>query len=246
MFNFGLIGDNLPNSFSKSHFSALFRELRLENYHYDNYPIEDINNLSSLLEKIENPIGFNITKPYKKKIIPLLDSIDEESRMIGAVNTIRIHKGKLYGYNTDAFGFEQSLIPILTPVWKAAMVFGNGGAAAAITYVLRKLQIPFIQLSRDASKGMKYDELRSVHFESHSLLVNCTPLGMRPDLNSSPPIPYEFINENHLAYDLVYDPEETLFLKRCREKGASIKNGLEMLYLQAARSWEIWNADSVI
>lgn len=190
--------------------------------------------------------GLNVTIPYKLDVIPLMDEIEEAAAQIGAVNCISIRRNGaqlfLKGYNTDAYGFEASLTPLLRPDHAKALVFGDGGAARAVKYVLTKLGMPFLVVTRRPSEdSILYEAVTGDLLQEYTVLINTTPLGMSPDLDSCPDIPYGALSGKHLAYDLVYNPEETLFLQRARQQGAAVKNGLEMLYLQAERSWHIWN-----
>ena len=247
MRKFGLIGYPLSHSFSKKFFSQKFETEHIENTAYELYPIENISLLQRLL--LENPTleGLNVTIPYKLEVLPFLNEVDEAARVIGAVNCIKITTSDgntfLKGYNTDAYGFEESLKPLLEHGHNKALVLGDGGAAKAVKYVLDKLNIPFIIVTRRATDtSILYEDLNEDILSEYKIIVNTTPLGMSPDVISSPAIPYEFLTANHLVYDLVYNPEETTFLNKARVKGAKIKNGLEMLYLQAERSWYLWNS----
>ena len=176
-------------------------------------------------------------------MIPFLDALDEEAKSIGAVNTIKFENGKKIGYNSDCYGFERSIKPFLQTHHKEALILGTGGASKAVEYVLKKLGIQFQYVSRAKSeRAISYNDLNEEIIQKSTIIINTSPVGMYPNVTAAPPIPYEFIGEKHLLYDLVYNPEETLFLKNGKTKGAQVKNGLEMLYLQAERSWEIWNS----
>ncbi len=240
MKKYGLIGYPLKNSFSANYFNHKFTQLGIE-ASYTNFPIADINELPELLKSQPNLEGFNVTIPHKQSIIPFLDELSEEAKQIGAVNTVRVVNGKLIGYNTDTYGFEQSILPLLKPWHQHALVLGNGGAAQAIVFVLKKLGFNYHLVSRDPEKGITYDELDKPFIRAHQVIINCTPLGMYPNANESPTIPYEYITALHLAYDLIYLPEETLFLSNCKAQGAITKNGLQMLHLQAEKAWKIWS-----
>lgn len=210
----------------------------------------DISEIVSLIAAHPTLEGLNVTIPHKVAVIPFLDEMDEAAREIGAVNCISISRANgqpfLKGYNTDAYGFENSLKPMLQPQHERALIFGDGGAAKAVKFVLKKLGIPYMVVSRRNSPGMPgYEALDEEILSTHHILINTTPLGMSPDVDSYPPIPYSFIGKQHIAYDLVYNPELTAFLARAQQQDAAVKNGLEMLYLQAERSWEIWNNDNV-
>lgn len=243
---YGLIGKNLSYSFSKKYFTEKFKNLGLNNYSYENFDLQTIEEFPSMLESVIDQIqGFNVTIPYKQEIIEYLDEIDEEANSIGAVNTIKISKeGKLKGYNTDIYGFEHSLKPLLRSHVKNALILGTGGASKAIAFVLEKNNIQFNFVSRIPTKPrtISYDDLTGTIITEHHLIINCTPIGTFPKIESSPEIPYEFMGNKHLLYDLVYNPEVSTFLNKGKARGTNIKNGEEMLRLQADRSWEIWNS----
>lgn len=243
----GLIGYPLEHSFSKKYFTRKFKEEGLKDWKYELYPLVEIKKLPELLENIPELIGLNVTIPHKVAVIPLLDELDEEALKVGSVNTIKILNnsttGRKYlkGYNTDISGFEKSLVPLLKEHHKNALILGTGGAAKSVKYVLQKLGIEYDLVSRSDVFDYRYEDLNKRVMEEHSLIINTTPLGMHPETDKCPPIPFKYITKKHLLYDLIYNPEETLFLKRGKQQGAAIKNGLEMLYLQAEKSWEIWN-----
>ena len=247
MKTFGLIGYPLSHSFSKKFFTEKFQNEGISGCQYELFPIE---NAASIMELIaENPslCGLNVTIPHKLNVIPFLNDVEEAAAAIGAVNCIAINQSGvdpiLKGYNTDAYGFSESLKPLLKKHHQKALVFGDGGAAKAVKYVLTQLDIPFQVVVRTQVDGaLLYTDLTTELLSKHHLLINTTPLGMSPNLETCPPIPYEALTEKHLAYDLVYNPEEPLFLRKAKAQGAKIKNGLEMLYLQAERSWYIWNS----
>ncbi|NRF41669.1 shikimate dehydrogenase [Pedobacter foliorum] len=246
MRKFGLIGFPLSHSFSKKFFTEKFLNEHIPDCEYDLFPIESIDLLPELISQNVGLEGINVTIPYKLAVLPFLNEVDEAADQIGAVNCISIQnengKKLLKGYNTDAYGFEESLKPMLNEQHKKALVFGDGGAAKAVKYVLNKLNIPFIVVTRTpTSNSILYDAVTPELLQEYTVLINTTPLGMSPNIESCPDIPYEVLTEGHLAYDLVYNPEETTFLAKSKAHGASTKNGLEMLYLQAERSWYIWN-----
>lgn len=242
MKQYGLIGYPLTHSFSKGFFSEKFEREKITDATYDVFPLQRIELFKELCEREKNLAGLNVTIPYKEQIIPYLDELDEEAKAIGAVNTIKFTSGKRIGYNSDCFGFEKSILPLLKPHHTAALILGTGGASKAVEYVLHKLGIPFQFVSRHKSKStITYQELDTVVVQYSTLIINCSPVGMYPHTDEVPDIPYEALTEKHLLYDLIYNPEETHFLKKGRQMGAQTKNGLEMLYLQAERSWEIWN-----
>ena len=246
MRKFGLIGFPLSHSFSKKFFTKKFAEEHIPDCEYELFPMENIALFSGLINGDTALEGLNVTIPYKLDVIPLMDEIEEAAAQIGAVNCISIRRNGaqlfLKGYNTDAYGFEASLTPLLRPDHAKALVFGDGGAARAVKYVLTKLGMPFLVVTRRPSEdSILYEAVTGDLLQEYTVLINTTPLGMSPDLDSCPDIPYGALSGKHLAYDLVYNPEETLFLQRARQQGAAVKNGLEMLYLQAERSWHIWN-----
>ena len=238
----GLIGYPLTHSFSKKYFTDKFIKEGLTQWAYELFPIPNISELSPLIQAHESLVGLNVTIPYKSAVFPYLDAIHPEAEIIGAVNCIGIHaqEGKkiLKGYNTDIYGFEKSLYPLLDRQHDAALILGSGGASKAVQYVLTKLGINFIIVSRSSEKGLKYEEINQEQIKHHKLIINTSPLGMYPEINNCPNIPYQFLSAEHLCMDLIYNPEETLFLNKAKAHGAITKNGLEMLYLQAEKAWE--------
>ncbi|WP_316750040.1 shikimate dehydrogenase [Pedobacter gandavensis] len=246
MKKFRLIGYPLSHSFSKKHFTEKFVKEQIADCAYELYPMEHVNSFPELIAD-EEIVGINVTIPHKVGVMAYVDQLDEAAAEIGAVNCVDIRRenGKvtLKGYNTDAYGFEASLLPFLKEHHTKALVFGDGGAAKAVKYVLNKLGISFLIVTRKPAEGtILYDAVDAEMMAEYTLLINTTPLGMSPNVDSCPQIPYESITEKHLAYDLVYNPEVTKFLELSAASGAAIKNGLEMLYLQAERSWHIWNS----
>ncbi len=242
---FGLLGKNISYSFSKKYFTEKFKALDLKQFEYVNYDLEQIEDFSKnvLIDK-EILGGLNVTIPYKELVIPFLDEIDEDADKIGAVNTIKIlENGKLKGYNTDAYGFETSLKSCWKGDEQGALILGTGGASKAIAHVLRKLGISFLFVSRAKSneQTVSYKDLDEKLILEHELIINCSPLGTYPDIHAKPEIPYGFLTERHLLFDLIYNPEMTAFLKMGETAGAIVKNGSSMLKHQADRSWEIWN-----
>ena len=242
MKNFGLLGKNIDYSFSRGYFKDKFETGKLE-CSYKNFDLDTIEDFEDLKNSTQLS-GLNVTIPYKQEVIPYLDAIDLEAQEIGAVNTIKIKNGKLTGYNTDHFGFEHSLKPHLKPHHKSALILGTGGASKAIAYALKKLGIQFDYVSRTQSSAVKYtyESLADNGIGAYHIIINCTPLGTFPDVTKCPQIPYSQITSNHLLFDLIYNPEETLFLKQGNKKNATTLNGLEMLRLQAEKSWELWNS----
>ncbi|MBS7334489.1 MAG: shikimate dehydrogenase [Weeksellaceae bacterium] len=241
MKQFGLIGRNISYSFSKGYFADKFKNENIVGSAYDVFDLQQIQEVEKVFE-IEGLKGFNVTIPYKQEIISYLDNLSPEAKEIGAVNTVLIQDGKKIGHNTDCFGFETSLQPLLKSNHTKALVLGYGGAAKAIIYVLNKLGIEFQIVSREKSDNrITYDDLNEAIIKTHHLIINCSPIGTFPNITSAPNIPYEFLTADHLLYDLIYNPEVTQFLQNGLDKGATIKNGYEMLIQQAEKSWEIWN-----
>ncbi|MCX2475466.1 shikimate dehydrogenase [Pedobacter sp. MC2016-05] len=246
MKTYGLIGFPLSHSFSKKYFTEKFANEKIANHQYELFPIEDINSLADLLAENQSLCGLNVTIPHKVSVLPFLNEIEEAAEKIGAVNCICIKRfeGETYlkGFNTDAYGFQKSLQPLLSNQHRKALIFGDGGAAKAVKYVLEKLGIEYKVVVRKAAKGtILYSEITAEILKSHKLLINTTPLGMSPNTDSFPDIDYTQLGVDHLVYDLVYNPLETAFLSKAAAEGAQIKNGLEMLYKQAEKAWAIWN-----
>jgi shikimate dehydrogenase len=243
---FGLIGFPLSHSFSKGFFADKFAKENIVHTQYENFPIENIDQFSSLWEEEPNLKGINITIPHKKAVIPFLDNPSSVVKAMNACNCIRKYNGQLYGYNTDVIGFEKSLQPFLKAHHQKALILGTGGAAAAVAWVLEKLGITYQYVSRtSAGKNvMSYDDLNNSILQDHLLIINTSPVGMYPHVNEAPALDYTAITPAHHLFDLIYNPAETLFLTKGKERGASIQNGLEMLHLQAEASWEIWNSET--
>jgi shikimate dehydrogenase len=246
MRSFGLIGYPLGHSFSRKFFTEKFLRENLQE-EYLNFELEDISQLPGVIAVHPELAGLNVTIPYKEKVLPYIDRLDPVSSAIGAVNTICISRKSsgilLEGFNTDVFGFSGSLKPLLKPHHRKALVLGTGGASKAVTYALDRLGIKWLQVSRNGigERMITYDQLDFQTMEQSHVIINTTPLGTFPDISTCPPIPYGFLTPNHLLFDLVYNPAETRFLALGRERGAAVKNGYEMLELQALRSYEIWN-----
>jgi shikimate dehydrogenase len=239
---YGLIGYPLSHSFSKGFFAEKFQREHIQQCVYENFPIPTIADLSTLLEQQPQLCGLNVTIPYKEVVMPYLDELSDAAAKIKAVNCIRFHNGKKIGYNTDVIGFKKSLQPFLQPHHTQALVLGTGGAAKAVMYVLDELGIKYTLVSRTGGEGViTYASINEEIIASHTLIVNTSPLGMYPNTDVAPQLPYEYITSRHLLYDLIYNPEKTLFLQKGVERGAVIKNGHEMLILQAEASWDIWN-----
>jgi shikimate dehydrogenase len=244
---FGLIGYPLEHSFSKLFFEQKFAAENIENVMYENYPIKNINLLSALLNKENNLCGFNVTVPYKEAIMPFLDSISPVAEEVGAVNVVKINRNKekmvsLTGHNTDVFGFEKSFLDYKKDWHASALILGTGGAAKAVAYVLRKWNIDYQFVSRNPQKNaLTYENLDKKTIEKNLLIINATPLGMFPNTNTFPPIDYTGIGRKHFLFDLVYNPEETVFIKKGKEHGAFVQNGYEMLCYQAEESWHFFS-----
>ena len=242
---FGLLGKNISYSFSKTHFSKKFMDLQLTNHKYVNFDIENIEDFLEIVSKYKKSLkGCNVTIPYKESIFSYLDEIDRTASEIGAVNTIKFSSdGKLVGYNTDVVGFEKSLIPLLKTHHTKALILGTGGASKAVAYVLKKIDIDYFKVSRNPKDNLvlTYADISNQLLNEYSLIINCSPLGTYPNINQKPMIPYQFLTSKHLLYDLIYNPVETAFLIEGKKRGTQVKNGLEMLELQAEESWRIWN-----
>ena len=238
---FGLIGKNIDYSFSKRFFIQKFEKENL-NHSYTNFDIKNLSNIESILQN-DKLSGFNVTIPYKEDIIKFLDEIDEVAITIGAVNTIKKIDNKNIGYNTDHLGFEKSLLSLTEKKKpKNALILGSGGASKAIKYVLKKLNINYKTVSRDIGKSeFIYENLNNEIINRFKLIINCSPVGTFPKIKNCPNIPYNSLTKEHILYDLVYNPIETLFLKKGKELGCKTKNGLEMLEIQANESWKIWD-----
>lgn len=235
---FGIIGYPLSHSFSPAYFKEKFEREGIDAA-YDAYPLDDIAELPSLLASYPNMRGLSVTTPHKLTVFPYLDTISEDAQAIGAVNCIAIKEGKLSGFNTDWIGFRDSFIPLLTPRYWPALILGNGGASQAVQYALQQLGIAYSIVSRQRGAGkLSYDEVSPEIIASHPLIINTTTLGTLGE--GLPPLPYEALSEGHLLYDLVYNPSLTPFLKQGLAKKATVKNGLEMLQLQAEAAWNIW------
>lgn len=245
MKKYGLIGYPLGHSFSKNFFNEKFHSENID-AEYVNFEIPSIKELPSVLLTNPDLAGLNVTIPYKEQVISYLDELDKDAAAIGAVNVIKIvrQKGKtrLIGYNSDVIGFTQSIEPLLEPQHKKALILGTGGASKAVAYGLKKLNLEYKFVSRNQREGMlTYDQLTPDIMDEYKVIVNCTPVGMYPRADEYPDIPYQDLTPNHLLYDLLYNPDTTLFMKKGADKGAITKNGLEMLLLQAFGAWDIWN-----
>ncbi len=250
MTHFGLIGKSLTHSFSKEYFEKKFKELPLKDCVYSNFEINGIEKIKQVLSETSDLKGLNVTIPYKESVIPFLDELSAEAKEIGAVNCIKIQNNKLIGYNTDVYGFAQSIKPFLDTNHQRALILGTGGASKAVAQALKKIGVEIYFVTSSTVKKTEntffYSELNEMVMNAFKLIVNTTPLGTFPNMNECPRLPYEYFTPQHLAYDLIYNPEQTLFLKKAKEKGSIIVNGLSMLQLQAEKSWEIWQSNSEV
>lgn len=245
MKKYGLLGYPLGHSFSKNYFNQKFEAEKID-AEYLNFEIPDIKEIKSVIKENPELNGLNVTIPYKQQVIPYLDDLDDDARPIGAVNVIKFSKGlfgkvKLKGYNSDIIGFKQSIEPLLKDHHRKALILGTGGASKAVFHGLKQLGIAATFVSRQCKEYcITYEEITEKIMEQYHVIVNTTPLGMYPNVNACPNIPYELLTSDHLLYDLLYNPDETLFMQKGKERGAVVKNGLEMLLLQAFAAWEIW------
>ncbi len=241
---FGLIGYPLSHSFSKKYFDQKFNEENITDAAFELFPIKDINEFPNLLQENLNLKGLAVTIPYKQSVLPFINYVTVAAKEIGAVNCIKFVDGHTTGHNTDVIGFEKSLMPLLQLHHSKALVLGTGGSSRAVQYVLNQIGIPFLLVGRDKSNAdncVNYSEVDGGLMNEYSIIINCTPIGMSPNENEMPSIPYNLLSEKHLLYDLIYTPEKTLFLQEGESKGCTIKNGFEMLVLQAEENWKIWN-----
>ncbi|MBX2845558.1 MAG: shikimate dehydrogenase [Saprospiraceae bacterium] len=240
---YGLLGKDISYSFSPAYFKAKFEREGISNVDYLMFDEVDPFVFMAKANKMKGLEGFNITIPYKQSLIPIFDSISFEASEMLAVNCVKRNGSKWEGYNTDVYGFEYSLAPLLAAHHSKAVVLGTGGASRAVTFVLQKLGIAFLTVSRSKNKAdLTYEQLSPAMIQNFPIIINTTPLGTHPNIDQKPAIPYEALNESHLLYDLVYNPAESAFLTAGKNQGAAIKNGLQMLELQAEKSWEIWNS----
>lgn len=246
MQKYGLLGYPLGHSFSKTYFNNKFEAEKID-AQYVNFEISDIRYLKNVLKENPDLCGLNVTLPYKTQVISLLDEIDADAKLIGAVNVIKFTKGflgktKLKGFNSDIVGFKQSIEPLLNDSHRKALILGTGGSSKAVFHGLKQLGVDATFVSRTPKDlCITYEEVTPKILEYYTVIVNCTPLGMYPHINNCPEIPYEALSDKHLLYDLLYNPDVTLFMKKGQEQGAVVKNGLEMLLLQAFEAWQIWH-----
>lgn len=242
MNRFGLIGYPLGHSFSQQYFNNKFKTENLADCFFELFPIEKVDSFPELLQVYKDLKGLAVTIPYKQTIINFLTSIDEAASEIGAVNCIKISTQKIIGFNTDVIGFENSIKPILKPHQKKALILGTGGGSKAVQFVFKKLGIEFLLVSRSKNQQhIQYQDINELICADYNIIVNATPVGMTPNNDICPEIPYQFLSEKHLLFDLIYNPAETLFLQKGRQAGAQTKNGQEMLITQAEANWKIWN-----
>ena len=241
--HFGLVGKSIEYSFSKKYFTEKFVLGNLADCSYHNFDLKGIEEFPSLIAENLNLKGLNVTIPYKEAVLPYLNKLSKTAAQIGAVNVISFtKKGNLKGYNSDYYGFMKSLKPLLQSHHRKALILGSGGAAKAVSFALDQLGILYTFVTREEKEGMiDYDLINATTFDNHQIIINCTPTGTVPNTKEFPPIPYHFFTKKHIAFDLIYNPEETQFLKKAKKKGAFTKNGYEMLILQAEKAWKIWN-----
>lgn len=237
----GLIGRTLQHSFSRNYFEAKFARQGLSGYSYSNFELQEIGELPKLLETNPELQGLNVTIPYKEAVLAYLDKLSDEAQQVGAVNTIAIRNGKLFGFNTDVYGFRESLRPLLKPHHKNVLVLGTGGASRAVVYALRQLNLKAQLVSRKPQANILGYEEATTRLSEFQIVVNTTPLGTFPKIDEKPPLNTARVLENYLFYDLIYNPGETEFLREAKSRRASTKNGHEMLILQAEKAWEIWH-----
>ena len=240
---YGLVGENITYSFSKKYFTDRFANTNAVDCIYENFDLQSIEDFPKLIQDNPNIVGLNVTIPYKETIIPYLDSLSKKATQIGAVNVIQFtKKGKLKGYNSDYFGFKKSLKPLLQVHHKRALILGTGGASKAVAFALEELDITYSFASREVHENtITYERINETTFDNFQIIINTTPLGTSPNVKEFPSIPYHYFTEKHIAFDLVYNPEETQFLKKAKQKGAITKNGMSMLVFQAEKARKIWN-----
>lgn len=240
---FGLLGRNISYSFSKGYFTDKFNNENFEGCTYENFDVQDIAEFGEIIKNNSDLKGVNVTIPYKEAVLPFLSKLSKKAALIGAVNTIKVtKKGKLKGYNTDYYGFKKALKPLLQKHHKNALILGTGGASKAVAFALYELGIEYTFVSREAKEiAIPYDQIDASTFDNYHIIINTSPVGTSPDIEASPAIPYEYFTERHIAFDLIYNPAETQFLKKAKKQGAQIKNGYEMLVYQAEKAWKIWN-----
>lgn len=241
---YGLIGFPLEHSFSKKYFTEKFRKENIP-ARFELFPVQSLSELPGIIAGEDTLKGLAVTIPHKVNVIPFLTRLTIHAQQIGAVNCIQFAQGETIGHNTDAIGFEKSLLPLLTKQTKGALILGKGGAAMAVKFILEKIALPYKFVTRDPSvapRDISYIQVTKELMREYSLIINCTPVGMHPNENNMPSIPYDLLTSANILYDLIYNPEETLFLKKGKERGCVTKNGFDMLVLQAEENWKIWNS----
>jgi shikimate dehydrogenase len=245
---FGLLGRNINYSFSRGYFTEKFEKEKLAGYTYENFDIPTIESFLDIVKNNEHLCGMNVTIPYKEAVMPFLDKLSKKATKIGAVNTIKFtKKGKLKGYNTDYYGFQKSLEPLLESHHKKALILGTGGASKGVAFALEELGIDYTFVSRNSSETiLGYNQITDLIFDEYQIVINSTPVGTSPNTEACPEIPYAFFTKKHIAYDLIYNPAETQFLKKAQQQGAKTKNGMDMLIFQAEKAWAIWNKSNSI
>lgn len=245
MKNYGLIGKSLQHSFSKKYFENKFYQESIKDSNYNLFELKNIEDFQSLIESTKNLIGVNVTIPYKESIIPFLNEVDARANEIGAVNTIKINPDtkQTKGYNTDYDGFKNSLKPFLENKHERALILGTGGASKSVIYVLKELNIDYLLVSRKPKKDneIAYSDINEYVIKHHQVIINTTPVGTYPNVDDYPKISYNLLTDHHLLFDLIYNPDQTIFLKKGKDKGCLTINGLQMLKIQAEKAWEIWN-----
>ena len=243
MRKYGLIGKDISYSFSETYFADKFKKEEIQDASYENFDLQSIEEFPDIIKNNPEVAGLNVTIPYKEAVIPFLNKLNRKAKAIGAVNTIKItKKGNLKGYNTDCYGFKNSLIPNLEKHHKKALILGTGGASKAIAFTLFEMNIDYKYVSRSKTKdNLTYDELDASIIKQYHIIINCSPVGTYPNIDECPKIPYKALSNQHLLFDLIYNPSETLFLKHGKQQGTKTCNGLKMLELQAEKAWEIWN-----
>lgn len=240
---FGLLGRDINYSFSRGYFTEKFQKENIEGCSYENFDIPVITDFPAIIANSSDIFGINVTIPYKEQVMQYMDEMNENASKIGAVNTIKFTKeGNLRGYNTDYYGFMESIKPLLQVHHKKALILGTGGASKGVAFALEVLGIEYTFVSRSEKENvLAYDKLDANTFAEYQIVINSSPVGTSPKIEEFPLIPYEYFTENHIAYDLVYNPSETQFLQKAKAQGAQTKNGQDMLVYQAEKSWEIWN-----
>jgi shikimate dehydrogenase len=245
---YGLIGYPLTQSFSQKYFRNKFTTENILNSDYLNFSIQTISEFPTILKNNPTLKGLNVTIPYKQQVLKYVDEFNDVVQHCGATNTLKFENGKIKAFNTDVIGFEQSLFPLLQPHHQNALIFGTGGSSKAVAFVLNKLNINFLYVTRNTPNNahtINYTAVSESLLQTHTLLINCTPSGMTPNEHTFLPIPYSILTPKHILYDLVYNPSKTIFLQKGEQHGAVIKNGYDMLLLQAEASWKIWNENSL-